>query len=50
MPGMDAVALFGNLGLKVKIIGVGKVKKQSIQAGEPLDKNSTITLELSWLF
>lgn len=47
MAGMDAVALFGNLGLKVKIIGVGKVKKQSIQAGEPLDKNSTITLELS---
>jgi hypothetical protein len=24
------------------------VKKQSIQAGEPLDKNSTIILELSW--
>jgi cell division protein FtsI (penicillin-binding protein 3) len=47
MAGMDAVALFGNLGLKVKIIGIGKVKKQSIQAGEPLDKNSTIILELS---
>ncbi|QBN18725.1 penicillin-binding protein [Flavobacterium nackdongense] len=47
MAGMDAVALFGNLGLKVKIIGIGKVKKQSIQAGEPLDKNATIILELS---
>ena len=47
MSGMDAVALFGNLGMKVKIIGIGKVKKQSIQAGENLDKNSTITLELS---
>lgn len=47
MAGMDAVALFGNLGVKVKIIGVGKVKKQSIQAGEALDKNATITLELS---
>ena len=47
MAGMDAVALLGNLGLKVKIIGVGKVKKQSIQAGETLDKNATITLELS---
>ena len=47
MSGMDAVALFGNLGVKVKIIGVGKVKKQSIQAGESLDKNTTITLELS---
>jgi cell division protein FtsI (penicillin-binding protein 3) len=47
MSGMDAVTLFGNLGLKVKIIGIGKVKKQSIQAGEILDKNATITLELS---
>jgi cell division protein FtsI (penicillin-binding protein 3) len=47
MPGMDAVALFGNLGLKVKIIGMGKVKKQSIQPGETLEKNTTITLELS---
>jgi cell division protein FtsI (penicillin-binding protein 3) len=47
MSGMDAVALFENLGLKVKIIGIGKVKKQSIQAGETLDKNTTITLELS---
>jgi len=47
MSGMDAVALFGNLGVKVKIIGVGKVKTQSIQAGESLDKNRTIILELS---
>ena len=47
MSGMDAVALFGNLGVKVKIIGIGKVKKQSIQAGEILDKNATIILELS---
>jgi cell division protein FtsI (penicillin-binding protein 3) len=47
MPGMDAVALFGNLGLKVKIIGIGKVKKQSIPAGEPLDRYSIIILELA---
>ncbi len=47
MSGMDAVALFGNLGVKVKIIGIGKVIKQSIQAGESLDKNATIILELS---
>ena len=47
MSGMDAVALFENLGVKVKIIGVGKVKTQSIQAGESLNKNTTITLELS---
>jgi cell division protein FtsI (penicillin-binding protein 3) len=32
--GMDAVALLENLGLKVKVKGVGKVKSQSIQSGE----------------
>lgn len=47
MPGMDAVALLENLGLKVKVKGVGKVKSQSIQAGEPIIKNSVIILELS---
>jgi len=47
MSGMDAVALLGNLGVKVKVIGVGKVKKQSIQPGQNLAKNTTITLELS---
>lgn len=47
MSGMDAVALLGNLGVRVKVIGVGKVKKQSIQPGENLAKNATITLELS---
>ena len=47
MPGMDAVALLGNLGLKVKVKGIGKVKNQSVQAGEPIIKNSTIILELS---
>jgi len=47
MAGMDAVALLENLGLKVKAVGVGKVKKQSIQAGQSIIKNSTILLELS---
>jgi cell division protein FtsI (penicillin-binding protein 3) len=47
MSGMDAVALLGNLGVKVKTIGIGKVRKQSIQAGENLAKNTTIILELS---
>ncbi|HEY6143876.1 MAG TPA: penicillin-binding protein [Flavobacterium sp.] len=47
MSGMDAVALLGNLGVKVKVIGVGRVKKQSIQPGENLAKNTTIILELS---
>jgi len=47
MAGMDAVALLGNLGMKVKVVGIGKVKNQSIPAGQNLDKNSTIILELS---
>jgi cell division protein FtsI (penicillin-binding protein 3) len=33
MPGMDAVALLENLKVKVKVIGIGKVKRQSIQPG-----------------
>ncbi|MES2544941.1 MAG: penicillin-binding protein [Bacteroidota bacterium] len=47
MSGMDAVALLGNLKMKVRIIGTGKVKKQSIAAGESLNKNAIIILELS---
>jgi len=47
MPGMDAIALLENLGLKVRVNGMGKVKKQSIQAGEAINKNTTIVLELS---
>lgn len=47
MPGMDAIAVLGNLGLKVKVVGVGKVKNQSITAGNKIVKNSTIILELS---
>jgi cell division protein FtsI (penicillin-binding protein 3) len=44
---MDAIALLENLGMKVKATGVGKVKKQSLQAGQNIVKNSTISLELS---
>jgi cell division protein FtsI (penicillin-binding protein 3) len=47
MSGMDAVALLENLKLKVRVIGIGKVKKQSVPAGEALDKSKTIILELS---
>ena len=47
MAGMDAVSLLENLGLKVKFIGVGKVKKQSINPGEVFRKNQIITIELS---
>jgi cell division protein FtsI (penicillin-binding protein 3) len=45
MPGMDAIAL-ENLGVKVKAVGMGKVKTQSLQAGQDIIKNTTITLEL----
>ena len=47
MSGMDAVALLENLGMKVKAIGIGKVKKQSILPGQPILKNNLIILELS---
>jgi cell division protein FtsI (penicillin-binding protein 3) len=47
MEGMDAVALLENLGLKVKVIGIGRVKKQSITSGQKFNKNQTIIIELS---
>lgn len=47
MSGMDAVALLENMKVKVKVVGFGKVKRQSIQPGSPLSKNQIIILELS---
>ncbi len=47
MAGMDAVTLLGNLGVKVKIVGNGKVKKQSLQPGYRFGANDVIILELS---
>ena len=47
MSGMDAVALLENLGLKVTFRGSGRVKSQSIKAGQKLEKSKTITLQLS---
>ena len=44
---MDAVALLGNLGMKLRVLGVGTVKKQSVEDGQNLVKNTTILLELS---
>ena len=44
MPGMDAISLLENLGLKVSYIGKGKVTEQSLSAGEKLIKGSTIIL------
>ena len=47
MNGMDAVALLGNMGLRVQVTGIGKVKKQSLRPGELIKKDQTIVLELS---
>lgn len=47
MAGMDAVALLGNLGVNVKVIGNGKVKKQTIQSEKIGTKKPTVLLELS---
>ncbi|MFK5890181.1 MAG: penicillin-binding protein [Flavobacteriaceae bacterium] len=46
MPGMDAVALLENLGLKVKCEGTGKVAFQSIKPGENLKKYKSIYIKL----
>lgn len=47
LPAMDAVALLENMGLKVKMNGVGIVKKQSINKGQKIIKNQIIVLENS---
>ena len=47
MSGMDAVAMLENLGLRVNSDGTGKVKRQSIKAGEKIEKGSIIKLNLS---
>ena len=49
MPGMDAVALLENMGLKVKLKGngVGKVKNQSIPFGQLIIRGSIIELQLN---
>lgn len=47
MSGMDAIALLENFGMKVKVVGVGKVKQQSIQPGQRFNRNQIITIELS---
>ena len=42
----DAVYLLENRGLHVRYNGVGRVKNQSIQSGQPIIKGSTIFLTL----
>ncbi|RDC62238.1 penicillin-binding protein [Adhaeribacter pallidiroseus] len=43
----DALFLLGNQGLKVKKVGIGRVQKQSLEPGSPIQKGSVITLTLS---
>ncbi len=47
MVGMDAISILENLGLKVSFKGSGKVKSQSIKAGNTFKKGKKIVLELS---
>ncbi|MCB0374622.1 MAG: transpeptidase family protein, partial [Sinomicrobium sp.] len=47
MSGMDAVSLLENLGFNVKVIGIGKVKEQSVKSGEKIQTPKTIVLQLS---
>ena len=43
----DAIYLLESNGLKVAIVGKGKVKNQSLKAGEPIIKGTQIIIELS---
>ncbi|WP_353779216.1 penicillin-binding transpeptidase domain-containing protein [Winogradskyella sp. 3972H.M.0a.05] len=46
MPTMDAMALLENMGLKVRVSGVGIVKEQSIAKGVKVKKNQTVELTI----
>ena len=42
----DAVYLLENMGVRTEFVGQGKVKEQSLQAGDTLKANSVIQLKL----
>ena len=44
---MDAISILENMGLSVKLVGRGKVRKQSIKKGEKVTPKATVILELS---
>jgi cell division protein FtsI (penicillin-binding protein 3) len=46
MGAKDAVFLAESMGLKARVVGVGKVRAQSIPAGNTLHKGQTILLKL----
>ncbi|WP_019039049.1 penicillin-binding protein [Psychroflexus tropicus] len=43
-PAMDAVSILENLGLKVKLVGDGKVVQQSIKKGTKISENQSVNL------
>ena len=47
MPGMDALSILENLGLRVELTGVGEVRSQSIPAGAKIEENKLVKLKLS---
>lgn len=47
LPAMDAISILENMGLRVKLVGRGKVRKQSIQKGVKVTPKATVILELS---
>ena len=46
MSARDAVALLENLGLRVRLVGSGKVYRQSLRAGSPYKRGESIILNL----
>jgi cell division protein FtsI (penicillin-binding protein 3) len=46
MPAMDAVSLLENLGLKVNFNGTGRVRAQSISAGQKIKTNQQVNLNI----
>ena len=47
MPGMDAITLLEELGLRVESDGTGVVRSQSIQSGKKIEKGGIIKLTMS---
>ncbi len=47
MPAMDALAILENMGMRVRLIGSGNVKSQSVPKGTKLKSKQTVVLELS---
>lgn len=46
LPTMDALALLENMGIVVKLDGVGVIKKQSIEKGTKVKRNQTVVLNI----